>query len=639
MICPFAIHNSPFTNRIHFMKPKYLIAAAIISIFNFQFSISLAQTDSTNSSYNESVIVVGDYNPVLDGVTEKVNVAPAVSETSSENAMPTFTYSITPRRISSLSTTTGIKAAKVVGSPTRLYNNYLRLGIGHDFASFVDFTPLVDLYLTSMRNDNYAYGARLYHQTDVTTFGKYDETTPSPDYLSRNRQSITRFDIFGKYILNKKHLFSSNLAFDREYGRYYGFSDSVLFSKTSLLRNDIDYSDYAFAYNNAELAFGAKSLNTDVNKLGYEANVNMDDFWSRYHANQLSMDANANIHYGFPMFRQYKAIAYLNARWRGYKQSNTQAFKHSSTQALITLPLGYDTTASIPDTVNDGRSLFTVGPRVDFLFNGMKFHVGATLGVNGYDSVNSRFNLFPDIAVAKSFANNALSLTVGFKGDYKANDWNSIRLANPYVEPAPLSMATISNNLYAHFRMSFSKKLMLNINVDNMFNKNDLYFELDKKYILNNVFKTYYLDVNNINLAADITFVNDEMITMTLGMNYQHDYNVPDNKPILYYPNFTAHFDAQVNYKDKWFFTLNTLFLGSIDADYEYNALIGRNEVTVTLPAHFGVALEAEYVHSRALSFFAKLDNLTFQRYYLWANYPAARFNAMLGLTYTIPNQ
>lgn len=611
-------------------KSRYIVAIALFIVFNY--SIAQAQTDSTKSTYNESVIVVGDYNPVLDGITEKVNVAPTVSENNAENSLPAFNYSITPRRISSISATSGIKAAKVIGSPTRLYNNYLRFGIGHDFSSFVDFTPMMDLFLTSTRHENYSYGARLYHQTDITTFGKYDDVTPSPDFYSRNRESITRFDIFGKYILDKKHLFSADLALDREYGRYYGFSDSMLFDHLALKRDAVDYSDYAFAYNNLAFNLGAKSLHTDINKLGYEFNMSMADFWTRYHANQLSMDLAANIHYGFPMFRQYKAVAYLRTKWRGYKQ------KYNTPASISELPLGYLPSASLPDTVNEGRSLFTIGPNVDFLFNGLKFHVGFDLGVNSYDSTDTPLNLFPDISVAKSFANNSMSLTVGLHGDYKANDWNKIRLENPFVGPAPFSMATIDNNLYAHFRINFSKKLILNLRADNHFYDNELYFELDKNYALNNVFKTYYVDLNDFGLGADFTFVNDEMITMTLGMDYHISYNIPDNVPLLYDNSFDAYLDVSVDYKDKWFFTLNTMFISSMDAEYIINNA-GNCEITKTIPGRFGLGLEVEYVHSRALSFFAKFDNLTFQRYLLWANYPAPRFNAMLGLTYTIPNQ
>ena len=609
-------------------KALYIIPVMLLAV---PFGAK-AQSDSTKSAYNESVVVVGDYNPVLDGVTEKVNVAPAVNENAADNMLPKFTYSITPRRISSLSSTSGLKAAKVVGSQTKLYNNYLRLGLGHDFASILDFNPLLDLYYTSTRHEDYAYGARLYHQTDISTFGRKDDAVPSPDHYGRTRLSDTRFDIFGKYILRQKHLFSSNLAFDREYGRYYGFSDSTLNAVAAMSRDDISFSDYAFAYNNVDLNLGAKSLNTDAGSFGYDAAVGMRDMWGRYDFSQLSIDVDAAVHYGFPIFSKYKAVTFLRANWKGFRQNS------GAPSALADLPLGYDAASPLPLESSMGRHLFVVGPNVDFLFRDFKIHAGLLFGFNAYnDTSSTSHNLIPDIVVTKSFSNNAVGISAGFRGGYNANDWNSIRLENPYVEPAPYSLATLDNNLFAHIRINFSKKLMLNVNIDNHFIKNDLYFRLNPNYTLHNVFETYYVDNDEMVLGAEFTFVNDEMITLSLGCEYSLDYNIPENVIRLYSPDFTAHLDADINYKDKWLFTLQTQFIGSMDADYAINAITGLPQVTMTLPARFGVAVGVEYIHSRALSFFAKFDNLTFQRYYIWANYPAARFNAMVGLTYTIP--
>lgn len=606
----------------------FLAAAGLL-----YFSPLAAQTDSTNSVYNESVIVVGDYTPVLDGVTEKVNIAPAVNDNIQENLKPDFTYSITPRRITSLTATSGIKAAKVLGSPTRIYNNYMRFGLGHDFAAFNDFNPLVDLYYTSTRHDNYSYGVRFHHNTDISSFGRKDDNTPSPSHYGRDRETATSLDLFGKYILNKKHLFSANLGFERQYGRYYGFSDSTLFDKMAYTRDSISFSDYAFAYNNLTLNLGAQSLNTDVNKLGYDANLGLSNFWGRYDFSQFSMDLDANIHYGFPLLSKYKAIAYLRTKWQGFRH------KADAPATLDDLPLGYNPVTPLPDTLRSSSNLFQINPYVDFLFNGFKFHAGLSFGFNAYNNDETTHNLFPDLSVAKSFANNAMSLAIGFKGDYIANDWNTIRQMNPFVAPAPQTQATVDDNLYAYLRINFSKKLILNITVDNHFYQNAIFFQLDKAYRLNNVFTPYYVDYNEADFAADFTFVNDEMITMTLGADYNLEYNVPTNTIILHDPNFTAHFDVDLNYKDKWLFTFQTLFVSSMDAEYETNPTTGLNQVTQTIPAHFGVSLQAEYIHNRALSFFAHIYNLTTQRHWLWANYPAQRFNLMLGLTYTFPTK
>ncbi len=608
-------------------------SATVIFVFMlFAAFTTQAQTDTTRSFYNESVLVVGDYNPVLDGVTEKINVAPVPNDSVAAGLQPRFSYGITPRRMVSTSSTSGIKAANITGTNTRLYNNYLRFGLGHDFAAFADFEPLADLYYTSTRHDNYAYGIRLFHHTDVSSYGGWDTAAPAGDHFLRDRHSLTRLNLFGKYILHKKHLFDAALAFDREYSRWYGVSDSLYKSVAGTGAPLLSGSDVATAYNNLAFNLGARSLHIDVNQLGYEAHLAMGSFWSRYDYAQRSLALDGAVHYGFPMFSKYKAIAYLHADWTGYRHiTHAQA-------SLADCPAGFVGTP-LTDTV-EGRHLFNIGPYVDFLFNGFKFHAGMVFGFNGYnDPAATSHNLFPDLVVTKTFMGDAMSLTAGFQGGYRANDWNYIRQQNPYVMQAPVTRATVDNNLYAHLRFNFSKKLILNIHVDNHFLKDELFFQLSPLYQYDNVFEAYYLDLDNLILGADFTFVNDEMITMTLGGDYNVFYGLADGAvPPLYVPDLTLRLDTRVNYRDKWYFTLEAAYVTAADARVALNGA-GVLKVTEQLPAHFGMGLGAEYVHSRALSFFARIDNLPCMRHYYWANYPAPRFGAMLGLTYTIPTK
>ncbi len=610
----------------------------IIALLTMSVCGAQAQSDTTKSVYNESVVVVGNYSPVLDGVTEKVNVAPATNDNVAADLQPKFTYGITPHRMTSLNTSTsGIRAAKVTGSSSRLYNNYLRFGLGHDFAAVRDLKPLIDLYYTSTRHDDHAYGARFYHRTNASTFGKADDTQPSSDHYGRNRHSETTMDLFGKYILNGKHCFAADLIYERDYNRYYGFNDSTLNAVMALTRDDISHSDYAMGYNNITLNLGAQSLNTDINKLGYEANVALGALLGRYDLAQKTLGLEGDIHYGFPMFRQYKAVAYLHADWTGYSNS-------SASPLVATYPLGYTIPAGTDSSQLSGkRHLLNVNPYVDFLFRDFKIHAGFTLASDAFSDTNkSPISIFPDLSVTKKLMNDALSLSIGMNGNYIAQDWNAIRLANPFVGPSADMHATKNTSLYAQMRLNFSKKLMLNAGIASRVVKNALFFMPDASYSLGNVYKAYYKDNNELLLNADFTFVNDEMISMTLGGEYDLLYNVSNSDgdiPLLYAPNFTAHFDTRVNYKDKWHFTLQALLVGAMDANFAKNSATGLYEITETLPARFGLALGAEYIHSRALSFFLHLDNITGKRYFLWVHYPAERFNAMLGLTYTIPTK
>jgi hypothetical protein len=58
---------------------------------------------------------------------------------------------------------------------------------------------------------------------------------------------------------------------------------------------------------------------------------------------------------------------------------------------------------------------------------------------------------------------------------------------------------------------------------------------------------------------------------------------------------------------------------------------------TVTdLPAHFNLNFSAEYRYSKILSFWARLNNISTDRYFEWAFYPSQRFLFMFGFTYSL---
>jgi hypothetical protein len=54
------------------------------------------------------------------------------------------------------------------------------------------------------------------------------------------------------------------------------------------------------------------------------------------------------------------------------------------------------------------------------------------------------------------------------------------------------------------------------------------------------------------------------------------------------------------------------------------------------MPAHFNINLNAEYKYTRILSFWVKLNNISFDKYYEWANYPSMRFLGLIGFTYSL---
>ena len=609
-------------------------------------TVAIAQNDS--SSYNESVIVVGDYKPVLEQ-SFKFNVAPSITDTN-ETMNHTFSYSITPQRLTAIFSPARLAHVKITEPPQRLYNNYLRFGMGNYW------TPMMDLYYNSTRSKNLAYGARLFHQSSWGTIGKKVDSIPhSASYYGPNHFANTQLSLFGKYILKDKVQFSSALDVENDYLMYYGFNDSTLHAvahQTGVIptsRDSISKRDYGMVYNLFNWTAGVKNLSTDVKKFGYEANLGLSNLVGRYGMNEWDLHLDGDIHYGFKMFEANKGIAYLHADFDRYHTQYHPQFKADSS---LLLPLGFYNVPVrneffVPQDTN--RFTLKVNPYFDFIFRQFQIHAGLRVAIDGFSNPGESKlgGLFPDVVVSTSFLDDDLSINLGAVGNLTANTWNSLRLANPYVMPVADEWASKETDFYGHMRYSINKKLELNVRGDLTFYKNDVTFRLlHEQYPLGNIFKPMRTNYERAALGADLTFVNDEMITLEVGGHYymyiMNDKNFEENVGfdcLLYRPKYDAHLTAHVNYKDKVLVHFQTLLMGKMNADMELSPDRTTWYASDTVPMRTGINLEVEYLHSRALSFFLKFDNILSQRYFYWAHYPSQRINVMAGLTYTIPTK
>lgn len=299
------------------------------------------------------------------------------------------------------------------------------------------------------------------------------------------------------------------------------------------------------------------------------------------------------------------------------------------------MPLGYLPTAPT-DTVRHHLNIVKVNPYADFMLNGLHFHAGFTAGWDAFTepAEGTIFRFFPDVVVSKHLFDGALVLSLGATGGINANNLNVIRQINPYVGPGAEQRATRHYDFVGHARWTIGKKLEANAEVSYSLLQDDLTFMLDPDYSLNNVFQTLYLDDNRLTVGGDIVFVNDEMITLRVGGHYYSYANIEYDNPallpdaVLYRPEWDVLASADVNYDDKWLFHLEGQVLGKRPADN------GKD-----IPMRVGINAQIEYRHNRALSFFLQMENLAFQRYLYWANYPSQKGLFILGLTYTIPHK
>lgn len=614
------------------------ISSLILTLGLLAASFS-SQAQSDSNVYNERVVVTSRYKPVVDE-TPKINVAPTITDTAS-TLTKSFTYDISTRRLTSLYEPSRIKAARIIGEPaTKLYNNYLKLGMGNYWS------PLAELYFNSLRSADRTYGIRATHRSSWGSIGRASDSLPSSTYYGQAPFSLTDIQAFGKFITPKHLQISADLGYQHDFNRYYGFSDSTLYDVMGLQRDSISRADYAVAYNRVFLNAGVKSLNTDVHALGYEANLNVADFFATYNQNELDIDVDGNLHYGFTLAQKYKGIAYLHLNYSGF------LFNFNP----ITLPLACDSTLAAGLLNRDdstGRSvladrqflnLYKANPYLDFIFSGFQIHAGGVVALDCYNVKGGKVHVYPDASVSKSFFNQLINASVDFTGDVEANTWNTIRLVNPYMAPNSMVRATSHYDLSAKVRFNFSKKIDLDVYGMYSILDDDLSFRLSDSYQLHNVFTPVYDSLTRIKVGGNFAFVNDEMLRLEAKGNYYIYRNKKtelkgdhfEQMPLYYRPSFDAGVSATINYHDKVIGRVEFICLGK--TPYATTIADDGADSTLYLPLRYGVNMEIEYRHNKALSFFLKADNLLFQRYFYWQNYPSYRGLFLLGLTYTIPN-
>ena len=250
-------------------------------------------------------------------------------------------------------------------------------------------------------------------------------------------------------------------------------------------------------------------------------------------------------------------------------------------------------------------------------------------------STRDTFKIIPYITLGQRFMDGTFTMRLGVIGDVVRNSWQSLRMDNPYIGPNAETSNTSYYNYYFEADFAVMNNMDLGFGISYRTFENAPIFMIDSSYMLNNVYKPIYVDYNLLQLGARFNYRLSEDLNVGLIANY-YNYDLSDNSSIeevLYKPNFDINLKVLYSYGDKLKFSLNALVLGNMNGLY----FADRQVYYEKMPLKYGVDLKAEYQYMKALSFFVRFDNVAFQRYFYWTNYPSQKFRFLLGFTYTIP--
>ena len=152
--------------------------------------------------------------------------------------------------------------------------------------------------------------------------------------------------------------------------------------------------------------------------------------------------------------------------------------------------------------------------------------------------------------------------------------------------------------------------------------KNKYFYTLDKNAGLNNMFSLVYDNANRLYIDFNFDYKLNNIVLKANAM-FQNVKTQQLKEP-WYTPKFKADLAIEYTAADKFTIAFIPGFFSSMKCENE-------NGEIVKLKSGIDINLNASYNYSDQLVFFVELNNLAFQRYYEYYNYPSQRFVGLLG--------
>ncbi len=556
---------------------------------------------------NNEYIAVDDYQRTINR-SEKISTAPQLNDSVIE--LPKIKFYIEPTYQEVTFETKPIKAAKLkIKEPlTKLYNGYVKAGLG------LYTTPFLDAYYGSNRSKTKAWGINIKHFSSLTNLKN----------VGYNLFSDNEANVFYKHFF-KKNTFYNNINYERNKFHYYGFdaNDSLNIPedyRTSKLETKQLYQTIKY---NAML----KSMHKDSAKINHTTNFNYYYLNGRTGINEHDFVIKSNI---------YKYM------------------EREEVGADVSLSVNHLTQSSLPNNVQTllpveakkyGNSIFKLNPFIKTRRGNLLAKVG--VGVHTEFTHVTRFFFYPDLAVSYSLFNAIFVPYAGLTGGMQKNTFNSFRLENPYVlenistrylkETVAYRNSNQRINIYGGFKGSVSSTISFNLKAQFEKINNFAMFVNDTMYSYENKFAVRYDTIDKTTLSAQIGYQLKEKIKLSLHGEY-YNYSMLEEEYAWLKPDFTVGISGIYDLSNKIIASLNVNVIGTRKT-YSLRPIADvkptEGKYIYDLKPFVDANLGLEYRYNKRLSAFLNLNNITGKKYQEWSNYPVYSFNLLGGVTYS----
>lgn len=557
----------------------------------------MAQEDNTLEE--QTVVIYNDYSPVLKDAS-RIQSLPVIADTVKTE--PKFEYSVMPTMYRTSFTPQKISAATVKGEALKPLNTgFVKVGYGNYIS------PFAELYINSKRQKNYSLGIAAHHHS---LFGKIKNYLNQKIYSGYDDSRIEAFGkkLFAKSVLSGKVYFSSNGIC------YYGYDPKVYGNTDTINWETFDYVDtrdevekQRFSRVGANMAF--ESQQTGKKHWNYKFGLGYQYFFTKTKDYQHKIDVIANIG------RTVKNISYgvdINYLFNANKIS------------------------WVNNTIND----MFINPEPYFRFENEKWNVKAGANLVYSAGSTNKFYIYPDVYAQLNISNTLLPY-ISYGGHLENNNLEYLSTINPFVISFPYVNTSYQHEVNLGLKANISKKVYLHINANYSHIDKMVFFVNDTLEPLHNKFRMEYMDVDRVGAYAELSMRElAPGLDIMLKAHYYYyiklgDPNVLNSPKIAdarpwQMPDLDVSLRASYRLTNKISFGVEGYFLNRCYAK-EY---VEGVQYAKKMKAVIDVNLFGEYKFDDNFSAFLYLNNIACQRYYIWNNYRAQGFNAMVGLTY-----
>ena len=579
-------------------KLSYMKYLTLLIAFAVAAGSLMAQEDN-NTLEEQTVVIYNEYSPVLKDAS-RIQSLPVIADTI--KVEPKFEYSVMPTMYRTTFTPSKIPAATVKGEALKPLNTgFVKLGYGNYIS------PFAELYINSKRQKNYSVGIMAHHHS---SFGKIKNYLNQKIYSGYDDSNIEAFGkkIFAKSVLSGKVYFSSNgICYYGYDPKVYGNTDTINWDTFDYVNTRDEVEKQRFNRVGANMAI--ESQQTGRKHWNYKFGAGYQYFFTKTKDWQHKVDVVANIGRSVKNASYGLDIDYL------FNANKISWFTYTNNDMFI-------------------------NPEPYFRFENEKWNLKA--GANLVYSVGStnKFYIYPDVYAQLNISNTLLPY-ISYGGHLENTNLEYLSTINPFVISFPSVNTSYQHEANLGIKAIISKKIYLHLNANYSHIDKMGFFVNDTLEPLHNKFRMEYMDVDRIGAYAELSMRElapglDIMLKahyyyyIKLGApNILNSPKIADARP-WQMPDLDVSLRASYRLTNKISFGLEGYFLNRCYAkEYVEGVMFAKK-----MKAVVDVNLFGEYKFDDNFSAFLYLNNIACQRYYIWNNYRAQGFNAMIGLTY-----